>query len=828
MAIPLPVGVAAGVTGFVEKGLQKMSDKQKTDADLEKSKLTHENRLKELDKQYTLMDLNAKRKAAYDNAVFNRSLLGVQYNVAQIPEKQQSGYALNTLIANVDQAKTFLNSTREENPQAFRNALSEFNRIFTLEYNAMAKASGTIEGGASEPSMRMLDGLAKLKDIPEIHKILTNTSRYFNRTLNQVNNNKDEEKRAALLRGGAGTNNTGDTPESLVVALKDTKTPQLTPKIITDAKDRVVFAGKNVGMRDINQPVHAIMAKRELDSADEAALGVHYLAKIERVQTDDGSSAAHQTRLLASASLFDSHRAQTSHTQIDTPRPALRDVVGQDTARQDAWNAEKKTALVRNYIEGRQQIYKTSAQVTTILRDIKDLLVDPSTAVGIGGDLLLLGNGLVAQGRQFLKWYQSGMQAGASPNYFANISMTTSVAKKLAENIKIYETEKAKLGKKGFSAANTQLLASLSYIAGFYLARISQEDDTKISDYDVKSHVKALGVHNWFIDKKAAVSAVNYFIKQSTDKMVKLQGFAKDINSARDYEAAKSWDRIMTRGMQYDGSGQRKVSATVAYREEVAKRAKVEADVRQGRWVGTPIDNLTIDENTHATLVHKAMLKVPDIRDHLAGYIEDSKNKNVPADQKRKQLYFNTPINAENKVEWMSAQTNMYRNIKAEAGHSDVTKFNVVKIPIIKRSDDGTSEESIDIFAITEVVMENNGENSIKIVEAATDIKALGLSGIRSATKVNIPPRQSGQPVPQPTTVRNKLQNIVKRGPGVYTKKPSAEDRVAEVDARTRIVEIDKQIDELNNKFYKDASVLKAIAEYEAERKKLVEQLGVK
>jgi hypothetical protein len=170
----------------------------------------------------------------------------------------------------------------------------------------------------------------------------------------------------------------------------------------------------------------------------------------------------------------------------------------------------------------------------------------------------------------------------------------------------------------------------------------------------------------------------------------------------------------------------------------------------------------------------------------------------------------------------------MYRNIKAEEGHSDVTKFNVVKIPIIKRSDDGTSEESIDIFAITEVVMENNGENSIKIVEAATDIKALGLSGIRSATKVNIPPRQSGQPVPQPTTVRNKLQNIVKRGPGVYTEKLSAENRVAEVDARTRIVEIDKQIDRLNNKFYKDASVREAIAEYETERKNLVEQLGVK
>ena len=78
--------------------------------DLYNKKLT--DRIKEIEAQYKAMDANNSRKAAYENAAFNRSILGIQYNVANIPEKEQSGYALNKLIANADQAKTFLRETK--------------------------------------------------------------------------------------------------------------------------------------------------------------------------------------------------------------------------------------------------------------------------------------------------------------------------------------------------------------------------------------------------------------------------------------------------------------------------------------------------------------------------------------------------------------------------------------------------------------------------------------------------------------------------------------------------------------------------------------------
>ena len=526
MVLPFTVGLAAVTQGFVDSGLESIRNKERSDANIAEKNLESANRIKEIEAQYKAMDANNSRKAAYENAAFNRSILGIQYNVANIPEKEQSGYALNKLIANADQAKTFLRETKKNNPSAYRNAIGEFNRIFSLEYNKMAKVAGTIEGGVAAPDLRDFGGLSVFKDIPEVNKVLTTTSGYFNDILNAKDKTQDDARRIQILSGSTDEAEQAAVPLKLKNAFSDTPTNQLTPKIVSAAKERVTFDGSQVLMEKFdNKPVYTFYNKTALNASDEAALGTHYMGKINAVATDTGDTDAYNKRISAAGALYDAHKAQTRNPEMIMQRPARRNIGGPERQRMDAWNAKSKTALVRNFLKSKQTVLKTATQVNKILRDIYDLLQKPGTAVGLGANLLRLGDGLIAQADQFKQWFRGGLGDDAAIDYFTDRKESSLVFAELEKNLKIYEDEKLKLKDGKFSVSNTVLLQSLSHIAAFYLARISQEDDSKISNHDVEQHKEALGLNKWLTSKETAKERTKYFISQSTDKIMKLQGY---------------------------------------------------------------------------------------------------------------------------------------------------------------------------------------------------------------------------------------------------------------------------------------------------------------
>lgn len=546
--------MAAGLTEFLNEGKRQQDLHGKREHELELKNVGFKNQKRLADYKHDL----AVKKAAIDNAKYNQSLFGVNYNTTGMTTFQQKAQAGITAISSDPEAViSRIKQLKSGNNKLYQQQLAQFKNMYQTYQKDIAKLSGTKEGVAGVPDMnRALPGLVKIMNangMEDIRNYLVGQNASFGMIQAQATRMQqaDDLRKKAKDKSPAVQAAVERLIESGVSL---TNIP--IDKLISGYSTRLSLPQQPAGTQnpDAGKQLGSFYSKPDWETNDFVATGNHFRIgfKVPLNERMTATGAAKLDRAVSQA--YDDSKRMFVAKGIPMRRGQYA-LANRDLAERQAHAEMMKDPLVRKEIERKQSMYRTMKAVSTPLIQIGDLLADPNVKTGFAGLVQKYHAGAKGQISQFLNL----VGVDGSRTVRMNDESDEAFKARKADRAMLFTTLRKSLGTvERFTAVDDHtsmstgekqaLIESLGNLSAFLLARYVQADDNKISNDDVKQMRKNIGLDAWISGKGMVKSKLQYYIKDAQKHIIRLEGYSRGrqpVASAKNYQHALLWERMM-------------------------------------------------------------------------------------------------------------------------------------------------------------------------------------------------------------------------------------------------------------------------------------------
>ena len=547
--------MAAGLTGFLTEGLKQQDLHGKREHELALKNVDLKNQKRLADYKHDL----AVKKAGIDNAKYNQSLFGVNYNTTGMTTYQQKAQAgITALSSDPEAVISHIKQLKDSgNSKLYQQQLAQFKNMYQTVQMELAKASGTERGVAGVPDMnRALPGLVKIMNangMEDIRNWLVGQNASFGMIQAQATRMQqaDDLRKKAKDKSPAVQAAVERLIESGVSL---TNVP--TDKLISGYSTPLSLPQQPAGTQnpDAGKQLGSFYSKPDWETNDFVATGNHFRIgfKVPLNERMTATGAAKLDRAVSQA--YDDSKRMFVAKGIPMRRGQYA-LANRDLAERQAHAEMMKTPATRKEIERKQSMYRTMKAVSTPLIQIGDLLADKNVKTGFAGLIQKYHAGAKGQISQFLNFMgvdgsRTLKMAGESDEAFkARKADRALLFATLRDNLGTVERFMAVDDHTSMSTGEKQaLIESLGNLSAFLLARYVQADDNKISNDDVKQMRKNIGLDAWISGKGMVKSKLQYYIKDAQKHIIRLEGYStgrQPMANAKNYQHALLWERMM-------------------------------------------------------------------------------------------------------------------------------------------------------------------------------------------------------------------------------------------------------------------------------------------
>ena len=546
--------IAAAATGFLEEGVKQKDLYDKRQFELEKQRQASKLNMQEQKQLYDYKMQLEKAKLDAEKAGFNKELFGVSYNTEGMTTyAQKSMAAIAAISSDPTSAKAYLKNLKNTNSQAYEQQKARFASDYQTAQIEYAKQSGKQMGVAGIPDMlRIYSGLGEFLSDPELADI-GNFLKNQNASFKYAQKQQEREELRRRIEQKLGPEISANAKELVMTQFDSGKniSPDSVDDLVTSAteplKRPLPPPNQTPDQRYQNKVLADYYNKRRLTLEDKTALGLNWrigytVGKLQR-RTSDGYVRIRQQIGAAYDQSFALHK--TKLPEVAQGQFAFAD---RNLQIQNYHKEMMKNPAIAKQISSKQSLYQTLKDINLPLIQITDILQDPRVGVGLQGFIQNIVNGTRGQ----VQSMRAALERTVRPT-----GMSDAAFKVFANGRKLLSQELNSSYKNLEDLAATEgelsveeklaLVESISNLSAFLLARYAQKDDNKISNDDVQQTKGQLGLNKLLTSPKQAKAKLGYFIDESQELMMQLEGYSVERNprtSMAAFQHAQLWEQM--------------------------------------------------------------------------------------------------------------------------------------------------------------------------------------------------------------------------------------------------------------------------------------------